>query len=134
MDELQAAVLRLKLARLDEDNKKRRIVASRYLSEMHNPCVILPRAPESERHVWHIFVVRTKNREKLQAWLKENGVQTLIHYPIPPHRQKAYSEWRERSYPITESIHKDVISLPMSPLLTNEQINEVVSAVNSYEA
>ncbi len=134
LDDIQAAVLRVKLRRLDADNDRRRRIAERYLAGMKNPSVETPQDLDKLRHVWHLFVVRSKKRDALQAHLLAKGIQTIIHYPIPPHRQKAYSEWTDREYPITEAIHEEVVSLPMSPLLSDAQIDAVISAVNSFRA
>jgi len=83
-------------------------------------------------HVWHLFVIRCKERNRLQQYLTENGIQTLIHYPIPPHKQKAYSKWNDDVYPITEKIHNEVLSLPLSPVLTREEINIVIDRINAF--
>lgn len=133
LDEIQAAILRVKLPRLDRDNELRREVARKYLEGISNPDILLPAPPGNpERHVWHIFAVRTAHREAFRIHLQENGIHTLIHYPIPPHRQKAYSEWSSLSLPITEAIHEEEVSIPMSPLLGDTQINEVITAINSF--
>lgn len=133
LDEIQAAVLDVKLKYIDADNARRRKIAKRYITEVNNPKIILPVNPVNEaEHVWHLFVIRTKNREELQNYLTENGIQTLIHYPIPPHKQEAYSEWNNRSYPITEKIHKEVLSLPISPVMDDDEVNSVVEVLNKY--
>jgi dTDP-4-amino-4,6-dideoxygalactose transaminase len=133
MDEIQAAVLDVKLKYLDEDNARRREIAHRYIREIKNDNIILPEIPANDKeHVWHIFVIRTKDREKLQQYLKDNGIETLIHYPIPPHKQQAYKEWNDLSFPITEQIHREVLSLPMSPVLTEEEINSIINVLNNY--
>lgn len=134
LDELQAAVLDVKLSALDADNARRREIANTYCAKITNPAVTLPQAYAQEACVWHCFVVRVAEREKFQAYLHENGVQTLIHYPTPPHKQGAYSEWRERSYPLSEQIHASVISLPISPVLTDEEVGRVIEVVNGYRA
>ncbi len=116
LDEIQAAVLDVKLKYIDAENARRREIANRYVAEINNINIVLPQLPENqEEHVWHLFVVRTPEREKLQNYLTEKGVQTLIHYPIPPHKQEAYVEMNNLSFPITEEIHKIVLSLPISP-------------------
>jgi dTDP-4-amino-4,6-dideoxygalactose transaminase len=93
----------------------------------------LPEIPADDKeHVWHIFVIRTKERDKLQQYLKDNGIETLIHYPIPPHKQQAYKEWNDLSFPITEQIHREVLSLPMSPVLTEKEIDTVINVINNY--
>lgn len=133
LDELQAAVLDVKLKYIDEENARRRDIAKQYLAGINNPKIVLPENPEDENeHVWHLFVIRTTEREKLQNYLTESGVQTLIHYPIPPHKQEAYKEWNTLVYPITEQIHKEVLSLPISPVMTDVEISEVVKVINSF--
>lgn len=133
LDELQATVLNVKLGRLDEDNKRRRRVACRYMKEIKNPEVILPQmATEADAHVFHIFTIFTPGRDRLREHLEHYGVQSLIHYPIPPHRQGALSAYASLSLPVTERIHREELSLPMSPLLTDEEINSVVTAVNTF--
>jgi len=132
LDEIQAAVLRIKLRRLDADNERRRVVAKKYIAGIKNPDIELPIWVRDSAHVFHLFVIRTKNRAMLVEWLNRDGVQTLIHYPIPPHRQKAYAEWNHLRFPITEKIHSEVISLPMSPLLHEKEINKIIDLINSY--
>jgi len=133
LDEIQAAILRVKLKYLDKENQKRREIASYYLENIKNPNIILPTISDcqssitnNKSHVWHLFVVRCKKREKLQKYLLDNGIQTLIHYPIPPHKQKAYKEWNNLSFPITEQINKEVLSLPISPVLQETECRQVV--------
>ena len=134
LDEIQAAFLRVKLPHLDADNERRREIAARYLSEIENPLVRLPVPPaEREQTVWHVFTVFTKKRDELQKHLANCGIQTVIHYPIPPHRQPAYTEWHELSLPITEKIHDEILSLPISPVMTDAEVSEVISAVNKWE-
>lgn len=133
LDELQAAILNVKLATLDKDNQKRREIAKVYLEKITNPKVILPASPlEEESHVWHLFVVRVKDRENFQSYLTQNGIGTLIHYPIPPHKQEAYKEWNNLSYPISEKLHQEVISLPISPVQNIEQTQYVIDVINKY--
>ncbi len=132
LDELQAAFLNLKLPNLNEDNQKRREVARRYLTEIKNNKIILPFWDFSHNHVFHLFVIRTENRNELQNYLLENGIQTMIHYPIPPHKQKAFLHWNDLFFPITEKIHNEVLSLPMSPALTNDEVSFVVEILNQY--
>ena len=132
LDEVQAAVLRHKLARLDADNERRRHVAERYMEGICHPLVALPEWREREGHVFHIFAVRCARRDALQAHLAGQGVQTLIHYPVPPHKQEAYREWNSRSYPVTERIHREELSLPISPVMTEEEVDIVVNAVNCF--
>lgn len=133
LDEFQAAVLDVKLKYIDEENAVRRRIAKRYISEIKNPEIILPEMPSDEKeHVWHLFVIRTKQREKLQNYLTENGVQTLIHYPIPPHKQRAYEEYNHLSFPVTEAIHEEVLSLPMSPVMNEEEVVKVIDILNKF--
>lgn len=136
LDEIQAAWLRVKLPHLDVDNVRRAEIAARYCREIMNPAITLPVAPDGKRalmNVWHVFPVRTERRDAFQAYLTEKGVQTVIHYPIPPHRQPAYTEWHGLSLPITEKIHDTIISLPISPVMTEGEVDEVIAAVNAWE-
>lgn len=132
LDELQAAFLNVKLAHLDADNEKRRVVARKYLSQINNNKITLPFWDLSSNHVFHLFVIRTKNRAELQAYLLENGIQTVIHYPIPPHKQKALSDWNNLSFPITEQIHNEVLSFPISPVLKEEEVDFIIAVLNKY--
>jgi dTDP-4-amino-4,6-dideoxygalactose transaminase len=163
LDEIQAAVLRVKLPRLDSDNQRRREIAQYYLENITNPDIILPQINSSElrahlsakalakaesseedspmpcalrpaplNHVWHLFVTRHPLRDRLQQYLTDHGVQTLIHYPIPPHKQLAYKELKELSLPITERIHLEVLSLPISHVMNDKQIIEVVEVINDF--
>lgn len=132
LDEIQAAVLDVKLKYIDAENSRRREIAKRYLAEIKNPKITLPENPSDEtEHVWHLFVVRTPQRDQLQKYLTENGVQTLIHYPIPPHKQEAYKEMNNQSFPITEKIHEEVLSLPISPVMGLEEVNTVIKLLNN---
>lgn len=133
LDEIQAAVLNVKLKYLDEDNAKRKAVAKRYIDEIKNPAIILPKVEDWDSHVFHIFPIRTKYRDNLQQYLNDKGIQTLIHYPIPPHKQECYKEWNNLSYPITEQIHAQELSLPISPLLTEPQISRIISLLNDFQ-
>jgi dTDP-4-amino-4,6-dideoxygalactose transaminase len=132
LDEIQAAMLRVKLRHLDEEIENRRKVAEHYLANIDNPGIRLPVLGERKSHVWHLFVVRTDKREELQQHLRENDVQTLIHYPLPPHKQQAYGEWSSLSYPVTESIHRSALSLPIGPNLGGEEMNHVISSIDSF--
>lgn len=132
LDELQAAVLDVKLPHLDADNARRREIASYYRKNITNPLIILPQTYDEEAAVWHVFVVRTRERDRFQQYLADKGVQTIIHYPTPPHKQEAYAEWNDRSYPISEEIHRTIISLPISPVMTGAEIEEIVRIVNEY--
>ncbi|AWG21695.1 aminotransferase [Flavobacterium faecale] len=132
LDELQAAFLNLKLPNLDKDNQLRRDIASRYLAEIKNKEVRLPKWDFSNNHVFHLFVIRIKRRDDLQKKLFGNGIQTVIHYPIPPHQQNALKEWNHLSLPITEKIHDEVLSLPISPVLTTEEVDTIIRILNSF--
>ncbi|RYJ38487.1 DegT/DnrJ/EryC1/StrS aminotransferase [Flavobacterium anhuiense] len=132
LDELQAGFLNLKLPNLDSDNQKRRAIAKRYLSEIKNDKIVLPFWDFSKNHVFHLFVIRTENRAHLQEYLAQNNIQTVIHYPIPPHQQKAFSQWNNLSFPITEKIHKEVLSLPISPVLTESEVDYIIEILNQY--
>lgn len=132
LDEIQAAFLNVKLPNLEADNKVRREIAKRYGTEINNEKIILPLWDGSKNHVFHLFVVRTENRLQLQDYLKEKGIQTMIHYPIPPHQQKALTEWHSFSFPITEKIHQEVLSIPISPMMTKEEVDTIIHALNQY--
>jgi dTDP-4-amino-4,6-dideoxygalactose transaminase len=141
MDELQAAFLNIKLKYIDAENQRRREIAKYYSDNIIHPEIVLPIAKENVKlstinfqhdHVWHLFVIRCKRRDLLQKYLSDNNIQTLIHYPIPPHKQLAYKEWNCLNFPITEQIHKEVLSLPMSPAMTRNEENIIVNILNSY--
>ena len=133
MDEIQAAFLSVRLKYLDAENEIRRNVANYYLENIKNEQIILPLLSENpQSHVNHLFVFRTKERDKLQAYLAENGIQTLIHYPIPPHKQECYKDWNNQLFPITEKIHNEVLSLPMSPVLSAEELEYIISIINKF--
>lgn len=133
LDEIQAAILDVKLLRLDADNARRREIAKYYKSAISNSSVTLPSTYDELAHVWHVFVVRVPDRKGFQAYLDSKGIQTNIHYPTPPHKQLAYAELKELSLPITEKIHEEVISLPISPVLTDVEVQSVVEAVNAWK-
>lgn len=133
LDEIQAAVLDVKLKYLDEDNERRREISKYYRENIKNPLLILPKVYDESAHVWHIFAVRTEERNKFQEYLKDNGIQTLIHYPIPPHKQKCYEEWNNMSFPISEEIHNTILSLPISPVMTDEEVKKVVEVINGFK-
>lgn len=133
LDEIQAAVLDIKLQHLDTDNNLRREVARYYLDNIKQPDIILPVITDWNAHVFHLFTVRCKKRDELQNHLTKHEIQTLIHYPIPPHKQKCYQKWNSLSFPITEQIHKEELSLPISPVMTKEEIEEVVNAINIFK-
>lgn len=132
LDEFQAGVLSIKLQQLDADNESRRQIAKRYLSEIKNDKIQLPIYNTTENHVFHVFVILTETREALQVYLKENGIETLIHYPLPIHQQKAYTEWNEQCFPITEKIHQQALSLPISPVLTAEEVAKIIKIINQF--
>jgi len=132
LDEIQAAILDVKLAHLDADNARRREIAAYYRRAITNPRIMLPQTYDEDAAVWHVFAVRTERRDDFQKYLADNGVQTIIHYPTPPHKQEAYAEWNERSYPITEKIHREIISLPISPVMTDEEAAYVADVVNRW--
>lgn len=133
LDEIQAAVLDTKLKYLDEDNLRRREVAKYYIENIKNPEIILPKVKDWDSHVFHIFSVRCKHRDELQKYLTENGVQTVIHYPIPPHKQECYKEWNNLSFPITEKIHAEELSLPIGPVMKKNEIMDLVAIINNYK-
>lgn len=133
LDELQAAMLRVKLAHLDHEVTLRRVVAGRYSEGIRHPRIILPGVP-GERHAWHLFVVRCAQRDALQQHLRSQGVQSQVHYPVPPHRQPAYPSLHDAPLPITERLHREVLSLPMGPAMNDEAIARVIEACNSFGA
>lgn len=138
LDEIQAAMLSVKLKHLDTEIAHRRKVADAYIQGINNTAVTLPLTLNAspltrENHVWHVFVIRCEQREALQKHLLEHGIQTLIHYPIPPHQQQAYKEWNMDSYPVSELIHQQVMSLPMGPTVTDEQVAQVIAAINTFK-
>ncbi len=132
LDEIQAAILSVKLPYLDGDNERRREIAKYYRENIINPKVILPKTYDEKAHVWHVFVVRVQNRSEFQQYLEQNGIQTIIHYPTAPHKQLAYKEYENLYLPITEKIHSEVISLPISPVLTDEEVKKTVEVINAW--
>jgi dTDP-4-amino-4,6-dideoxygalactose transaminase len=137
LDELQAAILRVKLARLDGDNQRRQASAAQYLERLKEiPDLVLPRVPGWATPVWHVFVVRHPDRDRLQRHLQDRGIGTLIHYPVPPHRQPAYSDLGlgPGSLPISERVHNEVLSLPMGPTMSSDQVEQVVRAIGEFAA
>ncbi len=132
LDEIQAAILDVKLKYLDVDNARRREIAKYYRENIKNPEIILPQVCDEDAHVWHVFVVRTDARDELQKYLLENGIQTLIHYPTPPHKQVAYKEWNNLTFQITEDIHTTILSLPISPVMTDVETKKVVDVINEW--
>lgn len=139
LDEIQAAMLRVKLKHLDAETQRRREIATAYLKGITNPAIVLPinnselNVKHWKSHVWHLFVIRTQHSETLQKHLTGLGVQTLIHYPIPPHQQQAYQEWNKQNYPLTEAIHQQVLSLPIGSTMTDSEVQTVIAAVNSFK-
>lgn len=134
LDEIQAAVLRVKLRYLDIDNMRRRQIARMYIDGISNPYIVLPEALDNGSHVWHQFVIRSNNRDGLRQFLLKKGIETSIHYPKSPHKQKAYSMYNELSLPITEKIHNEVISLPMNTALDNDEVYRIITAINSWRS
>lgn len=132
LDEIQAAVLSVKLKHLDKDNERRKVIGKQYIEGIKNKAIKLPITLPNEENVFHIFPILCENRDKLQAYLKENGIQTLIHYPIPPHKQECYKEWNEWSFPITEMIHSQELSLPISPVMTDDEVRKVIETINKF--
>lgn len=139
LDEIQAATLRIKLHRLDEDNRRRRQIAQFYHENISNPSIILPEASgangieKNHGHVYHLFVIRHAERDRLQQYLTENGIQTLIHYPIPPHKQLAYRGWNNLAFPLTEQIHREVLSLPISQVMELEEARFISNVLNDQQ-
>jgi len=133
LDELQAAALSVKLPRLDADNERRRQIAALYQEHINLHGLVLPSSTVAKGHVWHLYVVRHHRRDELQNYLTAGGVQTLIHYPIPPHKQQAYSEYNHLSFSITEQIHQEVLSLPISPVMTDTEVKQVADLVNKFK-
>ena len=133
LDEIQAAILDVKLKHLDDDISLRKNVARYYMENITNPMIVLPSVKDWDQHVFHIFPIRCKERDRLQDYLTGKDIQTIIHYPIPPHKQECYKEWNDLSFPITELIHNEELSLPISPVLTIEEARTVVEAINTFE-
>jgi len=134
LDEIQAAILDVKLKHLDADNARRKEVARMYISGIKNAAVTVPEVKDWDANVFHIFPIRTEKRDELQKYLSDNGVQTIIHYPIPPHKQECYADWNTRSYPVTELIHAQELSLPISPVITDEEVSKVIRLINEWQA
>lgn len=134
LDEIQAAALSVKLKYLDADTQKRRAIAARYNQEINNAAIQLPQWDRDKvGHVFHLYVIRTANRAHLQAYLEEKGIQTVVHYPIAPHQQAAYKAYHHLSLPLTEQLHQEVLSLPISPVLTTAEVDYVIQSLNAYE-
>lgn len=132
LDEIQAAILSVKLKHLNEDNERRKEIAKFYIENIKNPTVITPKVNDWNANVFHIFPIRCRRRDDLQRYLADNNIQTIIHYPVPPHKQACYKEWNQLSLPVTEQIHREELSLPISPVLTDEEAEMVVRFVNSF--
>lgn len=132
LDEIQAAMLSVKLKYLQQEIDMRKHIATKYTANIRHPDIVLPFVQAESAHVWHLFVVRSKRRDELQIYLKEKGIQTLIHYPIPPHQQECYPQWQKLQLPITESIHKEVLSLPISPIMTEVEVEAVIASCNMF--
>jgi len=133
IDEVQAAVLDVKLRHLDEDNHRRQVIANYYYDHIKNPLVRLPRRLKDEENVYHLFPVFCKQRDQLQEYLHEQGIQTQIHYPVPPHRQECFREWNNIQLPISEQIHREELSLPISPAMNQAEADIITQAVNNFE-
>ena len=132
LDELQAAILSAKLPSLDSENSRRRSLARLYLTGIKNPTISLPPADQVDQDVWHLFVIRHSRRDALRAYLHERGIGTDVHYPIAPHQQQAYAQFAQLSLPISERLHREVVSLPLNPSLTNDDVRYIVDAVNNF--
>jgi len=132
LDEMQAAMLRVKLRYLDEEIAKRRLIAKYYLENIKNKNIVLPILRVEDNHVWHLFVIRTDKRDELQKYLLDNHIQTLIHYPLAPHQQEAYKEWKEENFPISERIHDTVLSLPISGVQSFLETEKIVAVINDF--
>ena len=132
MDEFQASILNLKIKKLNLDNNRRKKIASFYLKNIKNKLITLPAVPNWTKPAWYLFIVKCKERNKFRNYLKKNGIDTMIHYPLPPHKQKAYKEFNNKKYPITEAIHRTVVSLPISPTLKNHEIKYIAKVINNF--
>ena len=132
LDEMQAAILRVKLNYLDKESANRREIANHYLKNIENEKIVLPSFSIPNNHVWHVFAIRTEERDELQEYLSNHGVQTLIHYPIPPHKQRAYKEWNKASFPISEKIHSKILSIPISGIQSFNKTNYIIEQLNLY--
>ncbi|MGS0675343.1 DegT/DnrJ/EryC1/StrS family aminotransferase [Shewanella sp. 125m-1] len=132
LDEIQAAMLCVKLKYLDQETNIRKQIAKRFLAGIKNPLIQLPKWEVEEQHVFHLFVIQTNERERFSSYLNNNGIQTVIHYPIPPHKQKCYLKYNHLKLATTESIHDDVLSLPISPTLNDKEISKIINIINSF--
>lgn len=133
LDEFQAAILDIKLKYLDEDNNRRRIISKKYRENIKNELIKIPQTYDEKAHVWHILGVRTKNREHLKEYLAKNSIESLIHYPIPPHKQECNKKYNNLSLPITEEIHRTILSIPLSPVLTDSEVDYIIEKLNQYK-
>lgn len=133
MDEIHAAVLNVKLPYLDKENQRRKQIAKAYLECINNPQTTLIKDNDRD-NVYHIFPILSPSRDRLQQYLKDNGIETMIHYPIPPHQQEAYKEWNEQHYPITEFIHQQELSLPCNPTMTDEEVYQIIDSINKTKS
>ena len=133
LDEIQAAALSVKLQHLDNDNERRREIALQFINGIKNPSIKYPVINEPERHVFHIFAIMTKEREALQEHLAKNGIETLIHYPLPPHKQEALKEFAHLCLPITEQIHNEELSLPCNPAMSDDEVQKVIDIINTFK-
>lgn len=132
LDEIQASILSVKLKYLDQENKIRREIAKKYLKEINNSKIILPKINSLDETNFYVFTIRTKNRDNLRKYLLENNIETLIHYPIPPHKQLAYKEWNNLSFPVTEQIHQEILSIPLNSTLTQPEIQRIIKTLNNF--
>jgi dTDP-4-amino-4,6-dideoxygalactose transaminase len=138
LDEMQAAFLRIKLSYLDDETARRRDIANRYISGIKNKALVLPMSDTQTNvsaytgHAWHLFVIRTVHRDNLRRFLQVAGVDSIIHYPIPPHKQQAYKSWNKLHFPVTEKIHREILSLPISSIITDDQVKTIISHCNKY--
>ena len=133
LDELQAVLLRVKLKYLDQDNERRQQIALRYIREISNPLLRLPSEEYAKNSVHHIFPVLCEQRDRLQEYLREHGVETIIHYPIPPHQQPCYAAWNTLQLPVTEQIHQQELSIPLHPLLKEEETTTIILLLNQFQ-
>ena len=133
LDEIQAAVLDVKLKHLDADNEIRKQIAEQYISKIKNVRLILPQISDRDANVFHVFPVMAEDRNKLQEYLKEKGIGTIIHYPIPPHKQECYKEWNSLSFPLSEKIHEQELSIPLNPALLQNEIDYIIEVLNEWK-
>ncbi|MGE6648194.1 DegT/DnrJ/EryC1/StrS family aminotransferase [Shewanella colwelliana] len=133
LDEIQAAMLRVKLKHLDKETLRRQQIATLYIEGIKNELLILPNILDIKSHVWHLFVIRVNNRESLIDWMNKNHIQTLVHYPIPPHKQKAYKDLNHKIFKVTESIHETVVSIPLDPTMSDSDISHIINILNEYK-